>query len=92
MNDEAIRRHIVEAARAIAPETDAARIDPARSLREQLELDSFDLLRLLVDLQARLGVEIPEADYGRIDSLDRLVAYVAERITPSRPGAAPTAP
>jgi hypothetical protein len=30
-------------------------------------------------LHARLGVEIPEADYGKVDSLDALVDYLSER-------------
>jgi hypothetical protein len=31
-------------------------------------------------LHARLGVNVPEADYPRIATPDRAVAYLAERI------------
>lgn len=79
MNATDIRHHIVEAVLAIAPEADFSRVDAGRSLRTQLDLDSFDFLNLLIDLHARLGVEIPEADYGKVDSLDALVAYLAAR-------------
>jgi acyl carrier protein len=68
---------VIEAVRTIAPEADFDRIDPGRSLRGQLDLDSFDFLNLLIDLHGRLGVEIPEADYGKVDSLDALVGYLA---------------
>ena len=76
---EAVRQAVIDAVLAIAPEADFARVDPSRSLRAQLDLDSFDFLNLLIDLHGRLGVEIPEADYGRVDSLDALVGYLQQR-------------
>ncbi|HJV70171.1 acyl carrier protein [Ideonella sp.] len=80
MNDrESVRQAVIEAVLAIAPEADFATVDPARSLRAQLDLDSFDFLNLLIALHERLGVEVPEADYGRVDSLDALVVYLADK-------------
>lgn len=73
------RESVIDAILAIAPEADFTRIDSAGSLRQQLDIDSFDFLNLLIDLHARLGVEIPEADYGKVDSLDALVAYLSGR-------------
>ena len=77
MDAHAIREAVVESVLEIAPEADFGRVDAARSLREQLELDSFDFLNLLIALQARVGVEVPESDYRQVDSLDGLVAYLA---------------
>lgn len=87
MNDPAqtLRQAIVDAVLQIAPEADFARIDANRSLRQQLDIDSFDFLNLLIDLRARLGVEIPEADYSKVDTLQAMVEYLAAR------GAAPAA-
>lgn len=80
MNDmdtsDALRRSVAECLRQIAPEVDPAVLDPRRSLREQADLDSFDFLRLLMALNERVGVEVPEADYGLVDSLDGLVDYL----------------
>lgn len=73
---DVIRQAVVDHLLAIAPEADLASIDPRRSLREQLDLDSFDFLHLLIALQETLGVEVPEADYGRVDSLDGLLDYL----------------
>ena len=81
-DDETIRRAVADAVLALAPEADLARIDARRSLREQLDIDSFDFLNLLIDLQGRLGVEVPEADYRRVDSLDGLVAYLVAHREP----------
>jgi acyl carrier protein len=80
MNDmdttDGLRRAVAECLQQIAPEVDPAALDPRRSLRDQADLDSFDFLRLLVALNERLGVEVPEADYGLVDSLDGLVDYL----------------
>lgn len=66
---QTIRQAIIDAVLQIAPEADFARVDAKRSLRQQLDIDSFDFLNLLIDLHARLGVEIPEADYAKVDTL-----------------------
>ena len=75
-NPEAVREAVAKTLRGIAPEANIDLIQPSASLREQLDLDSFDFLQLLIALQASLGVDIPEADYGRVDSLDALLAYL----------------
>lgn len=75
----AIRQAVTDAILAIAPEADVAQLDARRPLRQQLDIDSFDFLNLLIDLHERLGVEVPEADYAKVDSLDSLVAYLAAR-------------
>lgn len=72
----ALRQAVAGALLGIAPEADLDQIDPAASLREQLDLDSFDFLKLLITLQETVGVDIPEADYGRVDSLNALVDYL----------------
>lgn len=84
MNDtftqsQGTRQTVMDAILAIAPEADFTQLNAGRSLRQQLDIDSFDFLNLLIDLHARLGVEVPEADYGKVDSLDSLVAYLAAR-------------
>jgi acyl carrier protein len=72
-----IRACVLDALASVAPEAEAAAIDPASSLREQLELDSMDHLNFLITLHETLGVEIPEADYPRLQTLDQVVAYTA---------------
>lgn len=77
---DTIRQTVIDCVLAIAPEADFQRVDPRGSLREQLDLDSFDFLNLLIALHERLGVEVPEADYRKADSLDGLVNYLAQRL------------
>ncbi len=46
---------------------------------DQVDLDSMDWLNFLLGLHAKLGVGIPEADYGKLVTLDDLLAYLKSR-------------
>jgi acyl carrier protein len=85
MTSDEIENVIVEALSRIAPEIDAASIRADADLREQLDLDSMDFLNFVIALHERLGVDIPESDYGRLSSLDSAVRYLAERRDRSSP-------
>jgi acyl carrier protein len=63
----------------IAPEADLAAVKPDVGFREQLDLDSMDLLNFVVALHAALDVDIPEADYPRLATLDGCVEYLTAR-------------
>ena len=80
MTDDEIRALVLEALARVAPEADLAHLDPREDLREQLEIDSMDLLNLVIAVHERTGVEIPEADYPRLATLDSAVAYLAARL------------
>ena len=63
----------------IAPEADLGVVRGDAPLREQLDLDSMDVLNFAVGLHAALGVDIPEADYAKLATLDQCVAYLEKR-------------
>ena len=63
-----------------APDADLQTIEPDESLREQLDIDSMDLLRLAQAIHRRLGVDVPELHYPQLDSLDTAMAYLAPRV------------
>jgi acyl carrier protein len=75
----ALRAEVLDAILSVAPEVDPAAIDGTRPLRHQIDLDSMDWLNVMVALDARLGVKVPEADYARIDTLEQLVEYLGAR-------------
>lgn len=79
MTRDAIRRTIIDALMRIAPEVDPRFIESDTNLRDQLDLDSMDFLNLVVSLHERLGIDIPEADYPRLYTLDGAVAYLAAK-------------
>jgi acyl carrier protein len=71
---------VLTALTKIAPEVSPADIQPSVNLREQCDLDSVDFLNFMVALHERLGVEIPEADYARLATLDSAVAYLSGKV------------
>jgi acyl carrier protein len=81
-----IRRQLEAILGTIAPEVDLGTVRPDVDLREELDIDSMDFLRLVIQVHERLGVEIPEADYARVRSLDGLVSYLAARLAPPQSG------
>lgn len=66
--------------RGIAPEVDPGDIAPGTPLRQQVDLDSMDWLNFLIGLHQRLGVDIPEADYARLVTLDNVLDYLQARL------------
>lgn len=77
---EQLKATIFDLLRDIAPEADPAQLDPTVDMRETLDIDSFDFLNFLIALDEELGVEIPEADYGRLVSLNDLLDYLDGRV------------
>jgi acyl carrier protein len=80
MTEAELKAILLEALGQVAPEADLASLDPREDLREQLEIDSMDLLNFVIGVQQRTGVEIPEADYPKLASLDSAVAYLRSRL------------
>ena len=79
MSDDEIKALYLRELHKIAPEVDPNEIDPAVDLREQIDLDSMDILNLAVAIHEAIGVDIPEADYPQMTSLNGCVAYLHSR-------------
>lgn len=69
---------------AIAPDLDAASIGDDDHLQDDLGLDSMDFLNLVSALHKRFDLPIPEADYPRLATPARAVAYLAEMLEQAR--------
>jgi acyl carrier protein len=80
MNAEEIRAVVLATLLSIAPEVEADDLRGDRPLRSQIDLDSMDWLNFLLGLNKKLGVEIPEADYARLVTLDDVVAYLMKKL------------
>ncbi|HEY7540972.1 MAG TPA: acyl carrier protein [Methylomirabilota bacterium] len=81
MTTDALRAAILSVLGEIAPEADLGRVRSDVPLREQLDLDSMDMLNFAVGLHTALGVDIPETDYGKLATVDACVAYLDKRRT-----------
>jgi len=75
-----IRQVVFDSVLAFAPEADFGALDPGRPFRDELDIDSFDFLNLIVALHEKLGVDIPEADYGKVLTLDAMLDYLEARL------------
>lgn len=80
MEPNQIREQIFAVMKGIAPEVNPDDIQSDAPLRDQVDLDSMDYLNFLIGLHQKLGVEIPEEDYGKLTTLDKLVAYLSAKM------------
>ena len=80
MDKTQIRPQVVEELRRIAPEVEEGELQAGKPLRDQVDLDSMDWLNFLVALNERFKVEIPEADYRKLVTLDDVVRYLAAKL------------
>jgi len=63
----------------IAPDEDLSRLKADVRLRDQLQLDSMDFLDIVMELRKRHGIEVPEADYIQLASLDSCAEYLTPK-------------
>jgi acyl carrier protein len=82
MTEAEVRKTILDTLGDIAPEADLAALAPGKDLREELDIDSMDFLNFVVALHEKLGVDIPEADYPQLVTLDGAVDYLEARCSP----------
>lgn len=80
MTREKITEAIIEQILTIAPEIEEKEIMPDAHIQRSLEIDSFDFLKILTALNRVLGVEVPEADYAKVDTLNKMRDYFAQRM------------
>lgn len=80
MNREQIEQTVLTALTRIAPEVDAAAVDPDKSFRDQFDFDSMDYLALMLDLDKDLGIHISEIDYPKLSSLSGCVQYLEGKL------------
>jgi len=79
VNEQNARAAVLAAIDQVAPDVDTSTIDTAWRLRQDLEIDSLDFLRLIEVLAESTGVDTPEEDYARLATVQQVIEYVAER-------------
>lgn len=76
MTADDIRAKVLKLLGNVAPEAEPAELQPEVSLRDQLDVDSMDLLNFIISLHQEFGVEIPEREYGKLTTIDDCVKYI----------------
>ena len=80
MTESEIRHIVRQALSDIAPEVSLDSIDPAKDLRDQIDIDSVDFLNFVIGLHKKLGVEIPDADVPKLATLNGCVVYLKTKL------------
>ena len=74
-----VRQIVLDIIADIAPDEDVSSVDDAKSLREQLDLDSMDFLDIVMELRKRHKIEVPQEDYPKLATLESCVSYLSPK-------------
>jgi acyl carrier protein len=69
-----------QAIAVVVPEADVQALDPAVPIRDQLDMDSMDFINFVAALDELTKVAVPEAEYGRLGTLESCAAYLREQL------------
>jgi acyl carrier protein len=79
MTPDELRRALLDSLAAVAPEARGRELAGGADLREELDLDSMDFLRVLVGIKERTGIDVPEADAPKLFTLEGALEYLSRR-------------
>ncbi len=79
MTKEETKQVVLDIIADVAPDEDLSSIKPDVRLRDQLELDSMDFLDIVMELRKRHNIEVPEAEYPQLASLDSCAEYLTPK-------------
>ncbi|MEC8330432.1 MAG: acyl carrier protein [Verrucomicrobiota bacterium] len=79
MTEDQVKQIVIDIIREIAPDEDTSDLKGAINLREQMDLDSMDFLDIVMELRKQHGIEVPEADYPELASLDSCANYLTPK-------------
>lgn len=82
MNEDAITALVRHALEKVAPELEGVEIDPAKTFRDQFDIDSMDFLNFVIAVHEATGLDIPEIDYPQLASLRGCMRYLSARLPP----------
>ena len=80
MTAEEIKQALVQKLKSIAPDTEPQNLQPDENIRQTLGIDSFDYLQFIVALDEQFGIQTPEEDYGKIQTMKEVTDYIAARV------------
>ena len=79
MTKDECKKVVIDIIADIAPDEDLTNIKSEVRLRDQLQLDSMDFLDIVMELRKRHSIEVPEADYIQLASLDSCAEYLTPK-------------
>ena len=79
MTEDQVKQIVIDIINEIAPDEDTSDLKGAINLREQMDLDSMVFLDIVMELRKQHGIEVPEADYPELASLDSCANYLTPK-------------
>ncbi|MDQ8186847.1 phosphopantetheine-binding protein [Pelagicoccus sp. SDUM812002] len=79
MTKDECKQVVLDIIAEIAPDEDLSDVKGEVALREQLDLDSMDFLDIVMELRKQHSIEVPEADYVQLASLDSCAEYLTPK-------------
>ena len=79
MTEDQVKQIVIDIINEIAPDEDTSGIKGDIALREQMDIDSMDFLDIVMELRKQHGIEVPEAEYPQLASLDSCATYLTPK-------------
>jgi len=84
MTKEETKQIVLDIIAEIAPDEELDGLQHDVRLRDQLDLDSMDFLDIVMELRKQHGIEVPEADYPELASLQSCADYLTPKFEAQR--------
>ena len=81
MDSNQIKQVVLDIIAEITLDEDLSNVKPELPLRDQLDLDSMDFLDIVMELRKQHGIEVPEDDYPKLESLDSCAEYLLPKFS-----------
>ncbi len=79
MTKDETKQAVLDIIADIAPDEDISNLKGDVRLRDQMQLDSMDFLDIVMELRKRHNIEVPEADYPNLATLDSCADYLTPK-------------
>ena len=79
MTEDQVKQIVIDIINEIAPDEETTDLKGDVNLRDQMDLDSMDFLDIVMELRKQHGIEVPEADYPELASLDSCANYLTPK-------------
>lgn len=76
MNRDDIKLYFRESFHQFAPEIVFEKINLDLPLRDQVEIDSLDFYNIIVSLQKKTGIFVPDSKLAELNNLNDLITYI----------------
>ena len=85
MTEAQLKATVLKLLGTIAPDVELDSVNPEVAFRDQFDFDSMDFLNFAIALHKEFKVDIPEADYARLGTLNGCIGYVREALARGLP-------